>query len=188
MNELYKELQNAGLFMDIGMGIRSESSPPSPSGAPYIDRSSVFTYTLPGISVTGVGTTTMSDGSIVSNNLFDLLGAIAANFESDFSDGKGGTDIPYTYERADELFGILEKREITVQYSITDVGTKMHYLDFISDSMETRELDDIEQQQEVEGADPAESIIYYSAQMVSYQAALQMGTKVIPMSIFDYMS
>jgi flagellar hook-associated protein 3 FlgL len=187
MHELYKELMGAGLFVDLGMGVRSDTSASSPSAAPYIDRNSVFTYTLPGVSLTGVGSTEMSDGAIVSNNLYDLLGSIVANFDDGFDDGKGGLGLKYTYERANELFGILEKNEITVQYAITEAGTKMHYLEFVSKAMDSREFDNVERQNDTEGAPREKTIIYYEAQKLSYQAALQMGTQVIPMSIFDYM-
>jgi flagellar hook-associated protein 3 FlgL len=184
--DLYKDLLSAGLFVDIGMSIRSENVPPSPSAAPYVDRNSVFTYTLTGISITGVGTTTMSDGTKVSNNIYDLLGAIADSFEDNFVNGTGQIE-PFHHDRVDELYGMLRKRETSVQFSITDVGTKKQYLNFIKDSLDSRDLDNTVRQQDVEGADPARTIIYYESQRVAYQAALQMGTKVIPMSIFDYM-
>ena len=37
-------------------------------------------------------------------------------------------------------------------------------------------------------ADPAETIIYFKSQEAAYNAALQMGTKIIQPSIFDYMN
>ncbi|MDR0569691.1 MAG: hypothetical protein LBG71_00515 [Clostridiales Family XIII bacterium] len=185
--ELYKDLQSAGLFVDIGMGIRSENVPPSPAGAPYVDRNSVFTYTLTGLSVTGAGMVEMSDGTKVSNNIYDILGAVADAFEDSFVN-KTGQQEDYTHDRVDELYGLLRKCEIGVQFSITEVGTKTQYLRFINQSLANRELDDKTRQQGVEGADLAEVIIYYTAQEVTYSAALQMGTKVIPMSIFNYMS
>ena len=183
--ELYKELLSAGLFVDIGMGIRSENVPPSPSDAPFVDRNSVFTYTLTGISITGVGMVEMSDGTKVSNNVYDLLGAIADSFEDRFIDGSGNIET-YTHDRVDELFGLLRQREISIQFSITEVGTKTQYLNFIKESLDAREYDNTVRQDDVEGADPAKTIIYFTAQRIAYQAALQMGTKVIPMSIFDY--
>jgi flagellar hook-associated protein 3 FlgL len=247
---LYQDLMNAGLFVDIGMGIRSDSA--SAANAPNVDRNSVFTYTLPGIEITGVGTITSekqtnADGSAkkISANIYDLLGEIANSF----------ADSEYTYEKTDELFGFLygwEKNELprairassptlsdgittnpeydttspyydatldslaatfdqakydsllasyqdvaavnkagatqSVQFAITNVGTKMQFLSFISDSMDTRKLDDLTQQQATEFVDPAEAIIYYDSQKLAYQAALAMGAQVIPMSIFNYMS
>ena len=251
---LYKELMGAGLFVDIGMGIRSDSTgyppatPPQTAEVP-VDRNSVFTYTLPGLEITGAGTVTAKEGATereVSANIYDLLGEIADKFAS--SD--------YTYNETNELFGFLFGSDVTqlprairvsspflsdgttanpeydptntayydpaldksdpsfdpdkydkllklyedisdvhrpgsaqtVQFAITNIGTKMQFLSFVSDSMDSRELDDLTQQQNTEFVDPAKSIIYYESQKVAYQAALSMGAQVIPMSIFNYMS
>ncbi|MDR1135020.1 MAG: hypothetical protein LBL49_02410 [Clostridiales Family XIII bacterium] len=188
MNDLYNSLMNAGLFVDLGMGIRSDTSASSPTAAPYIDRNSVFTYTLPGLSITGVGSSVMSDGSVISNNIYDLIGSLASNFEDNFNDGNGNSSISYTYDRGNELLRFLEKNESTVQYALTNAGTKMYYLNFISTSMSSREFDNIERQQATEGQDREKTIIYYDAQQVTYNAALKMGAQILPMSIFNYMS
>ncbi|MDR2355190.1 MAG: flagellar hook-associated protein FlgL [Clostridiales Family XIII bacterium] len=234
---LYKELMNAGLFVDIGMGVRSDSA--SSAVAPDVDRNSVFTYTLPGLEITGAGTVTKEDGTKVSANIYDLLGAIADSFSA--SD--------YSYDKANELFGFLFGSDMkqlpnnlrvsnpnntaydtsdpdydptldssqtatfdqakysklmedyensvgehrpgsaqNVQFAITNIGTKTQFLEFISDTMDTRELNATEQQDNTEFEDPAKSIIYYQTQYVAYQAALSMGSQIIPMSIFNYMS
>jgi hypothetical protein len=243
--DMYQELMKAGLFVDIGMGVRSDDATTPPQGS-GIDRNSVFTYTLPGIEITGVGTITSAiDGRAVSANIYDLLGEIADNFAS--SD--------YTYEKSDEMLGfmygwekdmlprsirasdpylpdgttpnpeydvnsphykpeldssnaafdqtiydnILESyknisaehqagRAQSVQYAITNVGTKMQFLEFVADSMSVRELDNKTQQMDTESISMEEAIIYFDAQKITYQAALSMGAQVIPMSIFNYMS
>jgi flagellin-like hook-associated protein FlgL len=76
----------------------------------------------------------------------------------------------------------------SVQFAITNVGTKMQFLSFVSDSLSTRELGNLKQQQDTEFVDPAKAIIYYDSQKIAYQAALAMGAQVIPLSIFNYMS
>jgi flagellin-like hook-associated protein FlgL len=256
---LYKQIMNSGLFVDIGMGIRSEGAtttltPPASTIASTVDRNSVFTYTLPGIEITGVGTAVSSvTGKQVSMNIYDLLGEIANSF----------ADNDYTYEKTDELFGFLfggDKAQLptailasekflsdgvtpnpeyglnpthpnhdhydpeldktntsgtppfnqtkyddlmslyenitpehrpgaaqSVQFAITTIGTKMQFLNFVSDSLDTRELNDLEQQQNAEFVDPIKATIYYESQKVAYQAALNMGAQIIPMSIFNYM-
>jgi flagellar basal body rod protein FlgB len=64
----------------------------------------------------------------------------------------------------------------------------MQFLEFVSDSMATRLLDDQTQQMDTETVGMEESIIYYESQKLTYQAALSMGAQVIPLSIFNYMS
>jgi flagellar hook-associated protein 3 FlgL len=198
--DLYQDLMKAGLFVDIGMGVRSDDAlnPPPTSG---IDRNSVFTYTLPGIEITGVGTVTSDvDGRSVSANIYDLLGEIANRFtDSDYKTNKG-------YEKCDEILGLLygwddpddpvtgaagahhAGRAQTVQFAITNVGTKMKFLEFVADTMSVRKLDDQTQQMNTESISMEEAIIYFDAQKITYQAALSMGAQVIPMSIFNYMS
>jgi flagellin-like hook-associated protein FlgL len=250
---LYQELMSAGLFVDIGMGIRSEDgTTPVPAGTTgsAVDRNSVFTYTLPGIDITGVGTTTSDiTGKKISTNIYDLLGEIANSLASK----------DYSYEETDEMFGMLfggDKDQLprairvsneflengdknpdwdptsahydpeldrahtsgtppffnqtkyddliklyenvsavhrpgtaqSVQFAITNIGTKMQFLEFVTSSLESRKLDDLTQQQNTEFVDLEESVIYYDSQKIAYQAALAMGAQIIPMSIFNYMS
>jgi flagellin-like hook-associated protein FlgL len=254
--ELYQELMSAGLFVDIGMGIRSEDgTSPVPAGTTGsgVDRNSVFTYTLPGIEITGVGTMKSEiTGEQVSANIYDLLGEIADSL----------TASDYSYEKSDELFGMLfggdkdqlprairvssqtlpngdvnteydnqsphyrpelddpskgsKKTDTTpfdqaeydnliklyenvsaehrpgaaqsVQFAITNIGTKMQFLEFVTDTLETRRLNDLELQKDTESVDLEESVIYYDSQKIAYQAALAMGAQIIPLSIFNYMS
>jgi flagellar hook-associated protein 3 FlgL len=245
---LYQELMSAGLFVDIGMGIRSEDgTTPVPAGTTGsgVDRNSVFTYTLPGIEITGVGTITSEiTGKQVSANIYDLLGEIADSLSSK----------DYSYEETDEMFGMLfggDKDQLprairvsneflpdgsknpdydtssphydatlnradasfdqakydnlikiyenvsavhrpgtaqSVQFAITNVGTKQQFLEFVTDSLETRKLNDLKLQKDTESVDLEESVIYYDSQKIAYQAALAMGAQIIPMSIFNYMS
>jgi flagellar hook-associated protein 3 FlgL len=196
--EKYKTLMDAGLFVDIGLGIQLGTQPGyAVSGTNYVDRNSVFTYTMSGLEITGVGTQKMEDGKAdVSMNLYDLIGALAANFSDSFVNSDGMQ--AYTYDRGNELLGYLtgwddattgvhhDGADRNPQYAITDLGTRQQYLGFAKTRMDTRMLNDKERQQETEGVDTAESIVYYTSQELTYQAALQMGARLIPMSIFNY--
>jgi flagellar hook-associated protein 3 FlgL len=125
----------------------------------------------------GSGQTT-ANGMTLSNNLYDLLGATASQLENSL----------YSYENIDALYGKLDKASMEVIYNLTEVGSKTTYLDFMSNRYETQTLDLDERQVKVEGADPTETIIKFKSQEVAYSAALQMGTKIIQPSIFDFMS
>jgi len=165
-----KGLKEDSMYVDIGLGLRMNGTD--------VDRSSVFQYSIPGINIVGSGSTTLADGTEVSNNLYDLLGQIAASLES-------GT---YTYDMVDQLSAKLSESSKEVIYKLTEVGSKTSYLDFMTDRFDTRTLDLQENQVNVEGADPARTIIKFKSQEVAYSAALQMGTKIIQPSIFDFMS
>lgn len=172
-----ERLSSDSMFVDIGMGISFIPDPGDPTKT-IVDPASVFQYSIPGINIVGSGTTTTSSGMTVSNNLYDLLGAAADQLENSL----------YSYENVDGIYGTLSKASMDVIYSLTEVGAKTSYLDFITNRYETRTLDLQERQVRVEGADPTSTIIQFKSQQVAFNAALQMGTKIIPQSIFNFMT
>lgn len=172
-------LENDSMYVDIGLGLKMipDSADPTNPAKATVDPTSVFQYSTPGISIVGSGTTTI-DGKEVSDNIYDLLGQIATSFES--SD--------YTHSEVDGLYGELKKSAMNVVYRLTEVGSKTSYLNFLTDRYDTQTLDLDTRQVAVEGVDPAKVYIEFKAQQVAYNAALQMGTKIIMPSVFDFMS
>lgn len=167
-------LKNDSLYVDIGLNVQFEST-----GA--IDKSTIFEYSVAGINIVGSGVTSMNiDGAPkdISNNLFDLLGEIINNFESP----------SYSFATSDTLYGHFQSMKPKVVENITSIGSRIDYLDFISNRLETQTLTMQERQLSIEGADPVKTIIQFKSQEVAYSAALQMGTKIIQPSIFDFMS
>ncbi|MDD4565434.1 MAG: flagellar hook-associated protein FlgL [Eubacteriales bacterium] len=173
---LIGQLKKDSMYVDIGLGANIIADPLDPSKT-IVDTGSVFQYSISGINIVGSGTSTVN-GKTVSNNLYDLLGEIATQFES-------GDDV---YETVDALYGKLHSASMEVVYNLTNVGSKTSYLDFMTDRYETQTLDLQERQLSVEGADAASTIIKFKSQELAYNAALQMGTKIIQPSIFDFMS
>jgi len=158
-------------FVDIGLNVRVDASG-------TIDNTSVFKYSIPGLQITGYGQEIIN-GEPVSTNLYDLIGRMAAELEKDSG---------YDKDMADALLGKLQQTSPKVVHALTDVGAKTSYLEFITDRLETKEFNDQERQMKLEAADPAKTIIYFKSQEAAYNAALQMGTKIIQPSIFDYMN
>ena len=158
-------------FVDIGLNVRVDASG-------VIDNTSVFKYSIPGLQITGYGQEPVN-GELMSTNIYDLIGRMATELEK----GSG-----YDKDMADALLGKIQQTSPKVVHALTDVGAKTSYLEFITDRLETKEFNDQERQMELEAADPAETIIYFKSQEAAYNAALQMGTKIIQPSIFDYMN
>lgn len=171
-NPAVDALKNDSLYLDIGLNVTFD-------GSGNIDRSTVFEYTIPGVKIVGSGTTTIN-GVDVSNNLYDLLGTLAAEFSK--------SDADFSSSTVNSLLGHFNDCSSTIMKCITEVGAKTSYLDFITSRLETTNDDLEETQLSVEGADPAKTYIQFKTQQVAYQAALQMGTKIIQPSIFDFMS
>lgn len=158
-------------FVDIGLNVRVDASG-------EIDNTSVFKYSIPGLQITGYGQEDVN-GETMSANIYDLIGRMATELEKDSG---------YDKDMADALLGKIQQTSPKVVHALTDVGAKTSYLEFITDRLETKEFNDQERQMELEAADPAETIIYFKSQEAAYNAALQMGTKIIQPSIFDYMN
>ncbi len=167
---LFKALEEDSLFLDIGLNMQFDPV------TGEIDRSTAFGYSVPGITVMGRGLTNIN-GEDIPNNLYNLLGAIADEFESD----------SYTYDRADALFAHFKDVSRGVMRAVTEIGAKTSYLDFMSERMKDQTFNLEERQLEVEGVDPAATIIKFESQRFAYNAALQMGVHIIQPSIFDYM-
>lgn len=174
-----ERLSKDSMYVDIGLGVNliPDTAAPTDPTKTTVDPSSVFQYSIPGINIVGSGTATVG-GMSVSNNLYDLIGAVADQLENPL----------YSYDNIDALYGALSTASMEVIYNLTEVGAKTSYLDFMTDRYETQTLDLDERQVKVEGADPTETIIKFKSQEVAYSAALQMGTKIIQPSIFDFMS
>ena len=161
-------------YLDIGLNLAFDAT------TGEVDKSTVFSYSITGPSITGYGTETLADGTKVSKNLYDLLGSLVTELKK--------SDAEYDSDKVGKMYGVFKDSSLNVVNSMTVVGAKSSYLDFMTDRLETQELNLKELQTAVEGADPAETIIDFTSQELAYQAALQMGTKLLQPSIFDYMA
>lgn len=170
--EAVDALKKDALYVDIGLGITFDN-------AGDVARSSVFNYSVPGINFMGYGTTDV-EGEKVSNNLYDLLGRIATEFEK--------ADSEYSFEKVDKLFGLYKENSLKAYQSTTELGAKSKYLEFMTNRYETQNFNLQERQTQIEGVDAAYTYIAFQSQKVAYQAALQMGQSVVQQSVFDYMS
>lgn len=169
------KLENDSMYVDIGLGVKFDES------TGEVDRNSVFNYSFPGLSIVGMGkNSTAISGEDVSNNLYDLLGRIATEFEK-------GND-QYSFDKVDSLYGLFKENSLKAYQATTEIGAKTQYLEFMSNRYETQNFNLEERQTEVEGVDAAYTYIAFQSQKVAYQAALQMGSSVVQQSVFDYMS
>ncbi|HEY5557149.1 hypothetical protein [Acetobacterium sp.] len=162
-----KKLATDSLYVDVGLGMSFDA-------AGVVNKNSVFNYSTPGINIVGNGKT--ADGG--SNNLYNLLGEIATEFESD----------NYSSDKVDKLLGLFQTASSKSNQVTTEIGSKTNYLNFMTDRYDAQELNLQTRQTEVEGIDAAYTYIAFQTQKVAYQAALQMGSSIIQSSVFDYMS
>ncbi len=157
-------------LVDLGMGLKLNTN-----GS--VNTQSVFDAAIPGISFMGHGTTTVN-GTEVSNNLYNMLGQIADQLESDnFSIDKIQ---PYLDNFSDQVENLMGK--------ITESGTKSNFLSTTKSNLETMGDAILDKDQNTEFLDPADAIMDYYMQQYSYNAALQMGTKIMSKTFLDFMT
>lgn len=152
------------IYYDIGLGFRTDTS------GNIID-GTAFDVSNPGSELLGTGVD--SDG--VTNNLYNLIGDIADMFENN-----NMTNMDKYSAKLEDLKG-----EMLVKY--TNVGQKSNFVEFLKKRHETSETNLYEKQNNIEGVDSARAIIEYTAQENAYNAALQMGSKILQMTILDYL-
>lgn len=168
----FKTLSEDALYVDIGLGLSVDS------GTGVVDRNTVLNYSVPGIKFVGYGTTTINGiPGNVSNNVYNLLGKIADEFESS----------SYSNDTVDSLYGHFKVAMQKSYQTTTEIGSKTNYLDFMKDRYDTQDFNMQVRQTEVEGVDAAYTYIAFQTQKVAYQAALQMGANIVQQSVFDYM-
>lgn len=165
------KLKNDSLFIDIGLNLQF-----SPSASQTLDNSTAFNMAVPGINIVGSGTQIV-DGVQTPNNLYGLLGAIATEFES----------TTYSNDKLDALYGHFQTRSLDVMMTVSEIGSKTSYLEFMSNRLESETANMQIRQVAVEATDVSRTIIDFKSQEMAYNAALQMGAKIIQPSIFDFM-
>lgn len=164
-----KDLAKEQSLVDLGMGLKL-----NPDGK-TIDDQSAFDAAMPGISFLGFG---QNQTTGVSDNIYTLFGQIANQLRApDFSMDKIK---PYLDNFSTQEQNLLNK--------ITESGTKSTFLATTKSNLEKIGDSILEKDQNVEFVDPANAIMDYYMQQFSYNAALQMGTKVISKTFLDYMS
>lgn len=156
--------KSAEISLDVGFGLQFDA-------AGNVDKQTVMNIALNGADILGYGTD--ADGD--PKNLIALAYKAADALDA----GNSG-----------EALGILEKLNASksnLMNSITDLGNQQQSVDYAKSRIENDEFSLKTAQQRVEGVDLTEEISNLKVAEMAYNATLSMGTKLIPLSIFDYM-
>lgn len=151
-------------YVDIGFGYAVKD------GA--VDPNTAFKDTYSGVECFGYGYST--NGSPL--NAWSLLGEIATNLRI------GNMD-----RLDDNLDTIKESMEFMLT-SITAIGARGVTLQNTLANLENEYINLVEADDKIESVDVAEEIIYNNSYEATWMVTLQMGTKLIPPSIFNYLS
>lgn len=161
----FDKLKEETINIDIGLGMRFNGE--------ELNGDTVFDISMSGLKFMGYG----KDNNEIPNNLYTLIGDIKEQLRStDFSMDKIS---PYI-----EKF---EQQKKQVLVNVTDMGSKVNYLDFLKTRNEDNQFELNKKILDVENVDPAEAIIDFKMQEYSYNAALSMGNKILQNSFIDFM-
>ena len=161
-----KALAEEKSYVDLGMGLTFDE-------VGNIRTQSVFNSAIPGLSFLGYGTA----GGDVSNNLYTLFGQIADQLESS----------SFSMDSIQPYLDSFEKQGQVLLSEITKSGTNSNFLTSLKGRLESTSDALVEQLDGVEFMEPATAILDYKMQQYVYQAALQMGTKILQPTFLDFM-
>lgn len=160
---LETDLKDDSVFIDIGIGMKFNPT--------NLDQSSVVQLNTSAIQLLGYG----KNGNGTPNNLISLLNQVV-------SDLKSG-DVSQISEYQKQLKESVDR----VLVQVTEIGTRYAYLENSMSRLENEKLNLTEQQNYLESIDYEEETILNKSYDMAYQISLQLGSKVLPLSIFDFM-
>ncbi|MCL2033859.1 MAG: hypothetical protein FWG94_03905 [Oscillospiraceae bacterium] len=167
VDQIDKEGEHAYLFrdaayVDLGLGFQMKPAPDSQNVA----SNSAFKNTLVGLDFLGSG----------DDNIYNVINEMVA-----FLRGGGGDP-----ERGGALLDKFRASADNIGVQITQIGADAAYLDFTVSRLEKQNDTMIEQQGHLEFMDPYQAIMDFKMQEYVYNAALQMGSRLLQPSIFNF--
>jgi len=150
-----------GQYIDIGLGLQF-------NGANVKESSVVRSDTSP-LEILGSG---MDNGT--PNNLIRVF--------QELSKGLKDNDLS-NFEALSKKVSSAHDRLLV---SLTDLGARNAYLDNTKNRMEIDQLQLTEMQNKLEAVDIESELIQNKSLELTWQVSLQLGSKVLPMSIFDF--
>lgn len=128
-------------------------------------------FTNSGIEVFGLG---MSDNGL-PNNLYSFMGEVHKALDTN--------DV----SSMNQLLGHLPDVRSTLLVSLTEIGVRSTFLDDMESIHSKDKLNYQSRQTDIEAVDLAEESMYNKNHEMAWMVTLQMGSKVLPTSLFDFM-
>lgn len=153
-------------YMDIGTGFKYTKNPDE-----IINPDTALQYTLSGARIFGVGKN--ADG--VSNNVYNLLGEI--------SDALRVNDLDLLNKQFDQLPNVRDR----ILSGMTEVGTRLNMIEDINGILVNDKFNLQTRQNDLEAVDLAEEAINNKDCEMAWMVTLQLGSKILPSSLFDFL-
>lgn len=155
-------------YIDVGLGLKMQDDG---KGGTELDTRTALRSTFSGVEVFGFGT----EANGMPNNLVSLLGKIS----NDMKTGNSDTLM--------EDFDHLRLQQNKLLMNVTDVGNLSSYSEQLTDRIRNDTLNLQTMQNNVEAVPLSEEIMYNKDFEMAWMVTLQLGSKILPPSIFDFM-
>lgn len=158
------------IYVDVGIGIKYDFDDPNDLTTAKVNPDTAMNITLNGVDMTGCGTDQDGDSLNVIQLAYDAAEAM-----------RNG-DV----KTCNRLIDKLHNAEEQVLISITEFGAKSESINFHLTKIDNDRYNLQVQQKDIEAADLTKEITDFKSAQAAYNATLQMGSSVIPNSIFDF--
>ncbi len=158
---------NANVYLDVELGL---TITPTANGS-TVDSTSVIKLSNTGTEMFGFGTD--ADGH--SMNIIAFVGDVADALENNDTDLLGDL-----IDKSKEIHSDLTT-------ALADIGTRTNFMEKTTDRYETDIVALKESQNDLETADLEEESINYQIYQRAWSVSLQLGSRILPTSIFDFM-
>lgn len=158
------------IYVDVGIGIKYDYDDPNDLTTAKVNPDTAMNITLNGVDMTGCGTDQDGDSLNVIQLAYDAAEAM-----------RNG-DV----KTCNRLIDKLHSAEEQVLISITEFGAKSESINFHLTKIDNDRYNLQVQQKDIEAADLTKEITDFKSAQAAYNATLQMGSSVIPNSIFDF--
>ena len=153
---------NEDVYLDIGFGINGQTGTGAKTG---------IKISTSGVDVLGYGT----DGDGNPNNVYSLMDKLENQLRAGDKDGAIATA------------ELLKDKASSISNSITEIGTREKLLERTKDRLETNQINLKESQQSLEGVKLEQEATENKNYEMAWMVTLQLGSNIIPASIFDFM-
>ncbi|MFZ2539173.1 MAG: flagellar hook-associated protein FlgL [Oscillospiraceae bacterium] len=161
--------QNEKMFIDIGLGIKMSGD--------NVDPTTAFETSFSGLGIIGFG---VSDSGL-PNNVIGLLGTMADKLSPK-------PPASYDVKKAEQCLELLKGQTDLVVSNMTEIGTRCNFLEKTTERIESDVLNLQGLRTRLENTNDAEETMNMKMYEYAWMATLKMGSKIIPMSLMDFIN
>jgi flagellin-like hook-associated protein FlgL len=169
----YQYMLDDAAFADVGLGLAMEGTTQN------VNTNTAVKTTINGVNIMGTGDDNLYE--TVTKIINWLEGEPIANGQIDPA-GK-----EFDAEEGGKLLDLIQSKANEINMERTRLGSESQYLEFTVSRLDTEYDNLVAKQDGLEFNEPSESIMKFNMQQYVYNASLQMGSRLLQNSLFDYM-